>query len=124
MDMTENDDKLIAAFFEENRREIADNGFSKRVMHHLPDRTSRLSHLWTVFCCLLGAGLFIWLDGIRMIWYLLREMAARNALWQETLEGNALQTIDSIDLKNLLIVGVVLVFLAGHRLVKVVRDSL
>ena len=35
--MTEIDnDKLLRDFFTENRQEIADKGFSRRVMHHLP----------------------------------------------------------------------------------------
>lgn len=38
--MTEIDnDKLLRDFFAENKQEIADNGFSRRVMHHLPDRS-------------------------------------------------------------------------------------
>ena len=37
--MTENDDKLLTAFFAGNRQEIPDNGFTRRVMRHLPDRT-------------------------------------------------------------------------------------
>ena len=37
--MMENDDKLLVAFFDENRQEIPDNGFTRRVMRHLPDRT-------------------------------------------------------------------------------------
>ena len=42
--MTEIDnDKLLKDFFAENKREIADNGFSRRVMHHLPDRSNRLN---------------------------------------------------------------------------------
>ncbi len=41
--MTEIDnDKLLRDFFAENKQEIADNGFSRRVMHHLPDRSNRL----------------------------------------------------------------------------------
>ena len=44
--MTEIDnDKLLKDFFAENKREIADNGFSRRVMHHLPDRSNRLARL-------------------------------------------------------------------------------
>ena len=40
--MTEIDnDKLLRDFFTENRQEIADRGFSRRVMHHLPDRSHR-----------------------------------------------------------------------------------
>ncbi len=35
--MTEIDnDKLLRDFFAENKQEIADNGFSRRVMHHHP----------------------------------------------------------------------------------------
>ena len=42
--MTEIDnDKLLRDFFAENKQEIADNGFSRRVMHHLPDRSNRLA---------------------------------------------------------------------------------
>ena len=37
--MTENNDKLLIDFFAENRQEIPDNGFTRRVMRHLPDRT-------------------------------------------------------------------------------------
>ncbi len=40
--MTEIDnDKLLRDFFAENKQEIADNGFSRRVMHHLPGRSNR-----------------------------------------------------------------------------------
>ena len=46
--MTETtDDKLLQQFFSDNRKEIEDNGFSRRVMHHLPDRYYRISQLWT-----------------------------------------------------------------------------
>ena len=41
--MTENNDKLLIDFFAENRQEIPDNGFTRRVMRHLPDRTRRIS---------------------------------------------------------------------------------
>ena len=40
--MTENNDKLLIDFFAENRQEIPDNGFTRRVMRHLPDRTRRI----------------------------------------------------------------------------------
>lgn len=48
--MTEIDnDKLLRDFFAENKQEIADNGFSRRVMHHLPDRSNRLACIWSAF---------------------------------------------------------------------------
>ncbi len=51
--MMENDDKLLTSFFAEHRQEIADNGFSRRVLRHLPDRSRHLAQIWTAFC-------FIW----------------------------------------------------------------
>ena len=49
--MTETtDDKLLQQFFSDNRKEIEDNGFSRRVMHHLPNRYYRISQLWSLFC--------------------------------------------------------------------------
>ena len=41
--MMENDDKLLTSFFAEHRQEIADNGFSRRVLRHtvrLPRRSA------------------------------------------------------------------------------------
>ena len=43
--MTENNDKLLIDFFAENRQEIPDNGFTRRVMRHLPDRTRLISQV-------------------------------------------------------------------------------
>ena len=48
--MMENDDKLLTSFFAEHRQEIADNGFSRRVLRHLPDRSRHLAQIWTAFC--------------------------------------------------------------------------
>ena len=51
--MMENDDKLLTSFFAEHRQEIADNGFSRRVLRHLPDRSRHLAHsalLWPSYC--------------------------------------------------------------------------
>ena len=46
--MTEIDnDKLLRDFFAENKQEIADNGFSRRVMHHLPGRSNHLARIWS-----------------------------------------------------------------------------
>lgn len=62
--MTEIDnDKLLRDFFTENRQEIADRGFSRRVMHHLPDRSNRLARIWNAFVMAVGAVLFVSLGG-------------------------------------------------------------
>ena len=73
--MTEIDnDKLLKDFFAENKREIADNGFSRRVMHHLPDRSNRLARLWTVFVMTVGATLFVTLGGLEAVWGTLKDV--------------------------------------------------
>ena len=71
--MTENNDKLLADFFAENRQEITDNGFTRRVIRRLPDRGKRLANLWTAIGFTLAAVLFVALDGIRLIGDALRE---------------------------------------------------
>ena len=48
--MTEIDDKMISQFFQNEKKEIKDNGFSNRVMRHLPDRVNKLSNMWVAFC--------------------------------------------------------------------------
>ena len=53
--MMENDDKLLTSFFAEHRQEIADNGFSRRVLRHLPAATWRRygqhsALLWPSYC--------------------------------------------------------------------------
>ena len=72
--MTETtDDKLLQQFFSDNRKEIEDNGFSRRVMHHLPDRYYRISQLWSLFCFTLAVVLFFVLDGLQLVLGALRE---------------------------------------------------
>lgn len=57
------DDELVAMFFAEQKQELEDDGFSKRVMQQLPSRSLRLSRIWTLVCSLLGIGLFFCADG-------------------------------------------------------------
>lgn len=67
--MKENDNILLAQFFEEAaRQQVADDGFSERVMAALPaeGRSARvvwLSHLWTLFCVAVAVLLFVLLQG-------------------------------------------------------------
>ena len=95
--MMENDDKLLTSFFAEHRQEIADNGFSRRVLRHLPDRSRHLAQIWTAFCFTLALVLFVSLDGVQLILDTLRE------------------TFDTaIRSKSLIIAGVVLLYF-GYR---------
>ena len=106
--MTEIDnDKLLKDFFAENKREIADNGFSLRVMHHLPDRTIRLARLWTVFVMAVGATLFVTLGGLEAVWETLKDI----------LIGMINHGATSLDPKSIIIATVVLLFMAGRKVV-------
>lgn len=53
-----NDDVLVKKFFSENRIDVPDDGFSRRVMRRLPDRTRRISRLWTAVCVVIGLLIF------------------------------------------------------------------
>lgn len=65
--MTDKDNQLIASFFQHAAEEqIADNGFTRRVINRLPADTVRQSHLWTLFCVVIAVVLFyvsgVWVD--------------------------------------------------------------
>ena len=70
MDMTDNDNRLVERFFQEaSRQEIADDGFTERVMRGVEtveadmSRSSLLCRLWTWSCILTGGVLFFFLNG-------------------------------------------------------------
>ena len=103
--MTETtDDKLLQQFFSDNRKEIEDNGFSRRVMHHLPNRYYRISQWWSLFCFTLAVVLFFVLDGLQLVLGALRET------FTSAIQSGAAE----LDPKSLIIVAVVLVYL-GYR---------
>ncbi|MDE6347118.1 MAG: DUF5056 domain-containing protein [Bacteroides sp.] len=102
--MMENDDRLLTSFFAEHRQEIADNGFSRRVMRRLPDRSRHLAQLWSAFCFTLAIALFIAFDGVQLILGTLRE----------TFDAAIQNGTSELDPKSLLIAGVVLLYM-GYR---------
>ncbi len=70
--MTDRDDILLEDFFKQaSQQQIEDNGFSERVMKHLPDRkielARRWSRLWSVFCVTVGGVLFFAFGGMQLI---------------------------------------------------------
>lgn len=105
--MTEADDKLLKQFFKEQKQEIADEGFSRRVIMHLPDRASKLSNLWVSFCLAIAVVLFCVFDGFFILSNFFRE--AMISIVQHF-------AIITIDLKSLIIVAVVLLLVGLHRL--------
>lgn len=70
--MTEYEDKRIVSFFEEYaRKEIADDGFSQRVMRSLPSHDyvykQRLNRIWMAVCALAAVVLFVRADGFAVL---------------------------------------------------------
>ena len=68
MDMDDKDQIMLESFFKQAaQQQIEDNGFTERVMTHLPDsrveRVRRLSSLWTWFCIIIGVVLFFVFGG-------------------------------------------------------------
>ena len=74
MDMTDDNDILLKQFFQEaSQQQIADNGFTERVMQHLPQHSLLAAHrrwltrLWTMFCIVVFAILFVLFDGWNLL---------------------------------------------------------
>jgi hypothetical protein len=123
--MTDKDNILIDDFFEGRndladlfkqaaQQQIEDNGFTERVMQNLPktDTVRRLSRLWSLFCILVGVGLFFAFGG----WQLLQNLffgGLRMLLgWIEVFAITAPTTEININLwVVLLLVGFVLIVL-------------
>jgi len=66
------DERMIASFFEQyGKEEIADEGFSERVISRLPKRewsiAMRLNTIWTCICGIAAIVLFVCADGIGII---------------------------------------------------------
>ena len=66
--MADNDNIIVERFFSEmSQTEIADNGFSRRVMHTIPSRTEQLARMWTIFCIAVSVALFFIFDVWKII---------------------------------------------------------
>ncbi len=72
--MTETDDKLLKQFFSEQKQEVKDNGFSRRVMRNLPGRNHRLIQVWGTVCTVLCVILFFAFGGLQATISTLREV--------------------------------------------------
>ena len=104
--MTEIDnDKLLRDFFAENKQEIADNGFSRHVMHHLPGRSNYLARIWSAFVMTVAAVLFVWLSGLEAAWGTIREVFISMINHGTT----------GLDPKSIIIAAVVLLFMATRK---------
>lgn len=106
--MTEpTNDILLKNFFDKNRKEIADNGFSQRVMRHIPRRdTNKLAQLWSWCGVSLALLLFLALDAGQEILTTLKETFA-----QTILTG-----LIQLDWQAMFVAVIVLLILAYHRI--------
>ena len=68
------DDQLLKQFMDANRQEVADNGFSRRVMRRLPARHNRMVQWINALCTIAGVFLFLAFDGIQATVELLRNV--------------------------------------------------
>ena len=98
-------DKILRNFFTENKQDIADNGFSRRVMRRLTDRSYRLARLWSAFVAAVATVLFIWLGGLEAAWGTIREVFI----------GMINHGTTSLDPKSMIIAAVVLLFMATRK---------
>ncbi len=126
MDMTDKDKIMIDDFFEGKndlaeifkqaaQQQIEDNGFTERVMQNLPTSTvtvRRLSRLWSLFCILVGVGLFFAFGGWQVLQGLFFGGLRMLLGWLEVFAMTAPTTEININLwVVLLLVGFVLVVL-------------
>ena len=112
--MTDNNQILEDFFKQAAQQQIEDNGFTERVMQNLPktDTVRRLSRLWSVFCVLVGLGLFFAFGGWQVLQGLFYGGLHMLLGWIEVFALTAPTTEININLwVVLLLVGFVLVVL-------------
>lgn len=83
------DDELLSRFFEAQRPDITDNGFSADVMRRLPRRARCMNKIWSAICAVMAAVIFLVFDGVDQ----LRELFGRFI-------GDAVGYVASFDLGN------------------------
>ena len=112
--MTDNNQILEDFFKQAAQQQIEDNGFTERVMQNLPktDTVRRLSRLWSLFCILVGLGLFFAFGGWQVLQGLFFGGLRMLLGWIEVFALTAPTTEININLwVVLLLVGFVLVVL-------------
>ena len=114
--MTDNNQFLDDLFKQAAQQQIEDNGFTERVMQNLPETNTntvrRLSRLWSLFCILIGVGLFFAFGGWQVLQGLFFGGLRMLLRWLEVFALTAPTTEININLwVVLLLVGFVLVVL-------------
>ena len=104
----EDNEQLIGQFFKEHRQEIADNGFTDRVMQRLPEQVSQpdwLPWVWNGVMITISVILFIVLGGVPLL---------LNSL------GNYLDAVltQGVDIRLILVLMVTFVFFVCNKALK------
>ena len=123
--MTDRDDMMLESFFKQAaQQQIEDNGFTERVMQSLPKQklltARRLSQLWTLFCVVVGVGLFFVFGGWQILQGLFVGGLRMMLGWFEVLMATASTAEISINLwAVVLLLAFVVIYLPyriGHKL--------
>jgi len=109
--MEDKDEILLKDFFRENRQEIADDGFSRRVMNRLPERRIWIvSQLLTALTVVLSMGVFIYFGGVNLLGGTLREV------FQNFTLGGSLDTFSGTEPWTIGVVALVLLYMGYGKL--------
>lgn len=65
--VTDEDERLVNSFFNSHPIEVSDQGFSHRVMRHLPKSARQMNLIWTVVCTVLGILLLFFSNGLQAL---------------------------------------------------------
>ncbi|MBR3716921.1 MAG: DUF5056 domain-containing protein [Bacteroidaceae bacterium] len=111
MDMVDNDDILLKDFLQANKQEVADNGFSRRVMNRLPERKAQLlSYLLSAVSIVLAVVLFFVQGGVGLVGSALREV------FQNISFSGNFSSLNGTEPWTVAVVAVVLLFMGYGKL--------
>lgn len=107
--MMENNDQFIKDFLLANKREIADNGFSRRVIRHLPQRAKWLSDMLSAICTLICCTLFYIFNGFEVMFQAINDIVTSQAYY----------LISDTNFRSLAIATVILMIIGVQRICSV-----
>lgn len=103
--MTENDDILVRNFLQAGKQEVADHGFSRRVMKNLPDRRSRWGLFLQLACTTAALILFFLNNGLHILRMTLLSV----------IQGIDYHVFNNVSLKSALMAGILLTVIGIFR---------
>ncbi len=98
------DEDIIFRFMHEQKEEVKDNGFSRRVMRHLPKQHRWANWIFNSICAAACFYLFYLLNGFEILFNTLKESI--ESLSQQNFMANTNLTTLAVALGILIIVGI------------------